>query len=356
MRLRATEPANRRKIMVRRKTMKKRKGFTLVELLVVIAIIALLMGVLMPALAKVRAIAYRLTCGTNLSGIGKSMIMYASDYNEDFPRGGYKGPSPPNRWSASGHITCFPCDTLGQAFGSSGDTTIGSCYFLLIKYEEVGVKQFVCKGDAGTKSFKLSDALGSVVPPGRKVEECWDFGGYDTLNVGQPGKAYSYAYQYPFTITPHPCPGAGSSGTSSAFFGVNSAARPGTPVSSDRNPYLDANAKGHLDSAALDNPMGEGTPQQWSDKDRKANCAAHQWEGQNVMYVDAHVSFEKYPTVGIRNDHIWKCWTDCASGDTDIGRQCWGETMSGCYPKQNGDTSNYPKNVEDAYLIGETNY
>ena len=56
----------------------ERKGFTLVELLVVIAIIALLMGILMPALARVRQIAFRLVCGTNLSGIGKAMLIYAN--------------------------------------------------------------------------------------------------------------------------------------------------------------------------------------------------------------------------------------------------------------------------------------
>jgi prepilin-type N-terminal cleavage/methylation domain-containing protein len=56
----------------------KKKGFTLVELLVVIAIIALLMGILMPALARVRQIAFRMVCGTNLSGIGKAMLSTAT--------------------------------------------------------------------------------------------------------------------------------------------------------------------------------------------------------------------------------------------------------------------------------------
>ncbi|MHC4114802.1 MAG: type II secretion system protein, partial [Planctomycetota bacterium] len=58
----------------------KRKGFTLVELLVVIAIIALLMGILMPALAKVKQLAARMVCGSHLSGIGKAMLVYANDH------------------------------------------------------------------------------------------------------------------------------------------------------------------------------------------------------------------------------------------------------------------------------------
>ena len=67
----------------------KRKGFTLIELLVVISIIALLMSILMPALARVRELASRVVCGTNLSGIGKAMGIYANN-NESgrFPRAG----------------------------------------------------------------------------------------------------------------------------------------------------------------------------------------------------------------------------------------------------------------------------
>ncbi len=69
----------------------KKKGFTLVELLVVIAIIALLMGILMPALARVRMIAYRMVCGSNLSGIGKALLLYAGDSQESYPMPGLSG-------------------------------------------------------------------------------------------------------------------------------------------------------------------------------------------------------------------------------------------------------------------------
>lgn len=60
-----------------------RKAFTLIELLVVVAIIAVLIGILIPALGKARAQAKQVKCGTNLRNVIQAMSLYASE-NADY--------------------------------------------------------------------------------------------------------------------------------------------------------------------------------------------------------------------------------------------------------------------------------
>jgi prepilin-type N-terminal cleavage/methylation domain-containing protein len=276
----------------------RKKGFTLIELLVVIAIIALLMGILLPAVSRVRQMADRISCGANLSGIGKAMVLYAQDNSGDFPRSGgcrdASGNATQRVWSTQGYLGSDAWEQANELLAfQNNDPTIGSCFYLLVKYADVPPSQFVCKSDTGAAIFKLSD----YKPQSARTDtDCWDFGSW-------PSKHNSYSYHMPFYLTV---------GGTLVNFPLSTTSSPSSPLCADRNPFLDKYGKiyvdGKIPSEHQPSWNTQLTPPRFYDPDKTENAAPHAREGQNVMYCDISVRFQTAPNCGISSDNIWKEW------------------------------------------------
>jgi len=248
-------------------------------------ILVFFLGTLLTSLKGVRGLATRMTCGTNLSGMGKAMLIYANDYEDVLPKAG----GPVNSWGDrlinEGWQAHTPTQAYGQTeFEGAGVVTTTSYFYLLIRHAELHPKQFVCKGEADTWEFKLAD-----YPPDdetKQLADLFDFGPWISA-TDSPSNRCSYSYHMPF-----------------GRFGLTISHEPTMAVAGDRNPWLFMPSD-EIDAAwsafIPDTEPFNGT----SASARQGNAKTHHGDGQNILFLDSHVSFEKRPTCGPEEDNVY---------------------------------------------------
>jgi len=264
---------------------------------VVIAAICLLLILLVPVLfAKPREASVRRLCAANLTQIGKAMLVYAGDNEGDLPHAGGRntvwGTMPAMGWRATDRRMAF-----GLAVDYSGGwVSISSSLYLLVKYYQVPPRVFVCKGDVGTTEFKLSDR--TDVWKSFKLADAWDFGPPD-----EAFKHCSYAYHTPYNL-----------------YALNTSLDPNLAVAADRNPWIKSPAADpgvwanfRPDIAFVGGAAGT------SDQARQANSVTHRLDGQNVLFLDGRVSFEKRSYCGVDKDNIYTVSRDATGGGDPYG-------------------------------------
>ena len=226
--------------------MRKPKAFTLIELLVVVAIIALLISILLPSLSRARELSKRTVCMANQRGIGQAFYIYAQDDPGTFPAIAEANEG---------------MDGMMQIFFASDRTTEPSTtgipsptvdMWAIVRANNTTPKQYICPSSP------------DIPDPAQDTTVYFDF---------FEARRLSYAYQYQHD------PNRRVIGTSS---------EPTFPVLADANPYIKG---GLVSSPSLLNDRNSA----W-----RGNSSNHtNREGQNILFQDGHVSFDKGPDAGL---------------------------------------------------------
>ena len=159
---------------------KQTNGFTLIELLVVIAIIAILAGMLLPALSKAKQKGHGIKCLNNMRGLTLGWVIYATDHDDRIPFAG-SGTGVSGAW-ISGTMNFDPANA------SNWDVTVDLEKSVLWPYAGKSAAVFKCPADRSLITPTTGPQAGKPTPRIRTMSMNQWFGGFGNPTMVFAGK------------------------------------------------------------------------------------------------------------------------------------------------------------------------
>lgn len=254
----------------------RRLALSFIECLAITAIVIMLIVIASPRIGS-RPVSRRIVCASNLKGIGTSIKIYANDHGEAWPSPAFDeslvGQIKYTVPVGSGRGTVESPNRSQESQGGVGgarELSTTRAFWMLVRSGDVTVNQFVCPNSK------------DVNDPTTNIDEYYDFTSYANI---------SYGYQVPF----------GS---------PKSRAREGADnrmiVAADKGPFYLSDKTPNWNIGAKAQPISlNDSPKTWRQFNSPNHGGAGNGEGQNCLFADGHVEFQRTPAAGLNVDNIY---------------------------------------------------